>query len=58
MLPYKLNRKTNKEKQTKLKNKQGGTGEGVARIVGGLETSKHVIATLDEESGVLTLQRI
>lgn len=37
---------------------RGGTGEGVARIVRGLESSKHVIATLDEESGVLTVQRI
>ena len=37
---------------------RGGTGEGVARIVRGLESSKHVIATLDEETRLLTVQRI
>ena len=37
---------------------RGGTGEGVARIVRGMESSKHVIAALDEETGVLSVQRI
>ena len=37
---------------------RGGTGEGVTRIVRGLESSKHVIASLHEDSGVLTVQRI